>query len=413
MPSRRQFIERGLVALSVGVATPSYLLRTAYTDAPAAARLQARGARTLVVVELAGGNDGLNTVIPYADEHYYRLRPTLGIKREEGLPITPELALHPALAPLAELYRVGRLAVVQGVGYPNPNYSHFRAMEIIKTGAPDRYEPVGWLGRYLDAVAGGPEEQFTGMRVGGSVDHAMRAVQAQAPVVASAATYAIQTDNRYQGDRANRLNAFSLLNRGDAHGRAMLPLIQDTAQAAYLSSRQLAELVSAYRTPVEYPAPNGLAAGLKLMAQVITADVGLQVGYLTIGGFDTHAAQPLAHQTLLAELATAVRAFQDDLEAHEIADRVLILITSEFGRRVAENGSQGTDHGSAMPFLLAGLPVKGGVYGARPSLTDLDNGNFKHTTDFRQVYSTILTDWLRADAAAVLGADWGSLGFVT
>lgn len=410
--NRRDFMRKGLIALSLGVAPPTFLLKIAHATPAAAATLAARGVRTLVVIELAGGNDGLNTVIPYADEAYYRARPTLGIRREQAHVITEELALHPALSPVAELFKVGRMAVIQGVGYPDPNYSHFRAMEIIKSAVPERYEPIGWLGRYLDIVAGTAETSFPAVRIGGAVDHAVRADNVQFPVVANATAYAFQTDPRYNGDRTNRLNAFAALNTGDAHGRAMLPLIQDTAQAAYVSARELAEMVSAYQTPITYPERNGLAAGLKLLAQVITADVGLQVGYLTIGGFDTHANQAPQHQNLLDQYATAVRAFYDDLVAHGVDDRVIILTTSEFGRRVAENGSGGTDHGSAEPWFITGTPVKGGVYGRRPSLTDLDNGNFKFTTDFRAIYATLLRDWLKGDVAAVLGRPWETLGFV-
>ena len=410
--NRRDFSRNGLIAVSLGVAPPTFLLKAAHAKPAAAAALAARGARTLVVIELAGGNDGLNTVIPYADEAYYRARPTLGFKREEIHVITDELGLHPSLSPVADLYRAGKMAVIQGVGYPNPNYSHFRAMEIIKSAVPEQFEPVGWLGRYLDIVAGVKDTEFPAVRIGGAVDHAVRAENVQFPVIANANAYAFQTDTRYNGDRMNRLNAFAALNTGDSHGRAMLPLVQDTAQAAYVSARELAEMVSAYQTPVAYPERNGLAAGLKLLAQVITADVGLQVGYLTIGGFDTHANQRTQHQNLLDQYANAVRAFYDDLVAHGVDDRVMIMTTSEFGRRVAENGSGGTDHGSAEPWFLAGTPVKAGVYGRRPSLTDLDNGNFKYTTDFRSIYATLLDDWLKGDVAAILGRQWDTLGFV-
>ena len=437
--SRRDFIRNGLIAVSVGVAAPHVLLRTAHATPAAAARLRERAPRTLVVIECGGGNDGLNTVIPYADETYYRLRPTLAIKREDAVVLTDELAFHPALGPLADLWQTKQLAIVQGVGYPNPNFSHFRAMEIIKSAVPERYEAVGWLGRHLDlAGAGASDDPFLGVNIAGQLDQTMRSREQQTPVIASAQQYAFQTDPRFGGDRANRLNAFTLLNKGEANGKTMVPLIQDTAQAAYVSARELATLVSAYRSPVEYPgaaapaAPgmmgrgmgggmgmgmgqqqaNPLANALKLMAQVITADVGMQVGYVTIGGFDTHANQANQQRALLGQLASAVRAFQADLEAQNVADKVLILVTSEFGRRPAENGSLGTDHGSAENWLLLGASVKGAVYGARPSLTDLDNNNLKFTTDFRSIYATLLNDWLRGDARAVLGGDWPTLGFI-
>ena len=194
----------------------------------------------------------------------------------------------------------------------------------------------------------------------------------------------------------------------------MLPLLEDTANAAYTSSRELQDLVKGYASAVEYPS-SGLGNSLKLMAQVVTADVGLQVGYVTIGGFDTHAQQNNGQNSqpaLLAQVSDAIGAFLADMEAHGMADKVVVLAWSEFGRRVEENGSEGTDHGSAQPMFVVGAPVKGGLYGAYPSLTDLDNKNLKMTTDFRSVYATLLTDWLKADAAKVLQASYPTLGFV-
>ena len=410
--SRRGLIRNGLIAVSLGVAPPTFLLKTAHAKPLASEALQTNGSgRTLVVIEMAGGNDGLNTVIPFADEAYYRARPSLAIPRAEAQVLTDELALHPAMTPFAELFKMGKAAIVQGVGYPNPNYSHFRAMEIIKSGVPETYEPVGWLGRYLDIVAS-KNDHFPGVRVGGSVDHAVRSTSIQIPVIQNANAYSLQTDPRFAADRQNRLNTFNALQSGSGPDQVIVPLIQDTAETAYVSSRELADLVSRYASSVEYPQQNGLAQGLKLLAQIITANVGLQVGYVTLAGFDTHAGQLNQQRNLLGQVAGAVRAFYDDLAAHGIGDKVMVLITSEFGRRVAENGSNGTDHGSACPFFLVGDALRGGIYGARPSLTDLDNGNFRYTTDFRSIYSTVLSRWLNTDPAQVLGRSWDDLGFV-
>jgi uncharacterized protein (DUF1501 family) len=409
--SRRDLIRNGLVALSVGAASPHFLIRAAHASPRAAAALRAEGARTLIVVEMAGGNDGLNTVIPYADEAYYRVRPGLAIKREDALPISDAVALHPSMGRFKELYDLGRLAVVQGAGYPNPDYSHFRAMEIYRAADTGPYNGIGWLGRYLDATVKRHDQHFAGLSATGGVNPAVRGDDYHIPAVANAGAYQLATDPRFGGDRQNRLNAFTALNSSGDGSRTMLPLLEDTAKAAYASSRELQELVRAYSSSVEYPM-TGLGNSLKLMAQVLTANVGLQVGYVTIGGFDTHADQVNAHATLLGQVTSAVAAFLDDIAAHGLADKVVVLTMSEFGRRVEENGSRGTDHGSAQPMFVAGAPVKGGLYGRYPSLTDLDNKNLKMTTDFRSVYATVIQDWLKADARAILKGDFPTLGLV-
>jgi uncharacterized protein (DUF1501 family) len=411
--SRRDLIRNGLVALSIGAAAPHFLIRAAHASPRAAEALRAQGARSLIVVEMAGGNDGLNTVIPYADETYYRVRPQLGIPRQDALPISDSLALHPAMGALKELYEMGRLAVVNGVGYPDFNFSHFRAMEIYRSGDTGPYTGVGWLGRYLDTVvsqAGGTP--FTALVAGQpGVNPAVAGETFTPPAVQNAGAYQIATDPRHGGDRTNRLNAFTALNRTGAGDRAMLPLLEDTANAAYASSRELQDLVRSYSSSVQYP-DTSLGNSLKLMAQVVTADVGLQVGYVTKGGFDTHADQANAHRSLLEEVSGAVRAFLDDMQAHGIADRVIVLAWSEFGRRVEENGSAGTDHGSAQPMFLAGTPVKAGLYGAYPPLDDLDNRNLKMTTDFRSVYATILAGWLNTEPSGILKGNFPTLGFL-
>lgn len=409
--SRRDLIRNGLVALSVGAAAPHFLIRSAHASPRAAEALRATGTRALVVVEMAGGNDGLNTVIPYADETYYQVRPQLAIRREDALVISDSLALHPSLAALKELYDRNRLAIVQGVGYPNPTYSHFRAMEIYRSADTGPYTGMGWLGRYLDTVVKDKDHHFAGLLAAGGVNAAVNGSHYHTPSVANAAAYQFQTDPRFGGDRVNRLNAFSALNSAGADNRAMIPLLEDTATAAYASARELQELVRAYAPAVEYPMTD-IGSSLKLLAQVIGADVGLHVGYVTKGGFDTHAGQADVQRRLLQEVSDAVAAFLADMEAHGLGERVLVLMWSEFGRRVEENGSRGTDHGSAQPLFIAGSNVKGGLYGAYPSLTDLDNKNLKYSTDFRSVYATVLADWLKADPAPIVKGSYPTLGFV-
>jgi len=411
--SRRDLIRNGLVALSIGAAAPHFLIRTARTTPRAAEALRAQGSRALIVVEMAGGNDGLNTVIPYADDTYYRVRPRLAIPRTDALVINDSLALHPSLGAFKELYDMRRVAVVNGVGYPQFNFSHFRATEIYRSGDTGPYTGVGWLGRYLDAVVSQAEDvPFTALVAGQpGVNPAVTGDVFKPPAVQAVDAYQIRTDPAQSGDRANRLNAFTALNYVDADHRGMLPLLEETANTAYSSSRELQELVRSYASSVQYP-DTALGNSLKLMAQVVTADVGLQVGYVSKSGFDTHADQSSAQRDLLQEVSDGIRAFLDDMEAHGIADRVIVLVWSEFGRRVEENGSAGTDHGSAQPMFVAGLPVKGGLYGAYPSLDDLDNRNLKMTIDFRSVYATILSNWLGAEPAVILRGDYPDLGFI-
>lgn len=409
--SRRGLIRNGLVALSVGAAAPHYLIRSAHASPGAAEALKAKRTKALIVVEMAGGNDGLNTLIPYADDNYYRLRPQLGIQRADALPVSDQLAFHPAMGKLKELFDRGQLAVVQGVGYPSFNFSHFRAMEIYRSADTGPYSGVGWLGRYLDSVVSQAEGNFTGLTVANGVNPAVSGEVYKIPAVAAAATYQLATDPRYGGDRGNRLNAFTALNTTGSNERAMLPLLEDTANAAYASSRELQELVKAYAPAAEYPS-SGLGNSLKLMAQVVTADVGLQVGYVAIGGFDTHADQANVQQTLLQQVSDGVSAFLADMDAHGMADNVVVMTMSEFGRRVEENGSRGTDHGSAQPMFGAGKPIKGGFYGSYPSLTDLDNRNLKFTTDFRSVYATVLEDWLGTSSGPLLQGSFPNLKFV-
>jgi len=409
--SRRDLIRNGLVALSVGAASPHFLLRAVHAAPRPAEALRASAAKSLIVVEMAGGNDGINTLIPFASETYYRARPQLAIQRAEALAISDEVALHPAMGRIKELYDRGMVAAIQGVGYPDFNFSHFRAMEIYRSGDTGIYNGIGWLGRYLDATVKAKDDLFAGMVVANGVNPAMAGDHFHTPAIASAPAYQLATDPRYNGDRTNRLNAFTALNQVDANNRVMLPLLEDTANAAYASSRELQELVKGYNSSVAY-ANNGLGNSLKLMAQVVTADVGLNVGYVTVGGFDTHSGQANAQRTLLQQVSDGVGAFLEDMEAHGWGERVIVLVLSEFGRRVEENGSQGTDHGSAQPWFVAGRPVKGGLYGAYPSLTELDNKNLRMTTDFRSVYATLLRGWLGADAATILKGNFPDLGFV-
>jgi uncharacterized protein (DUF1501 family) len=351
------------------------------------------------VVQLGGGNDGLNTIVPVGDDDYYRARPTLAIPRGEAVGLVDGLAVHPSLAALKPLFEARRLAVVQGVGYPNPNRSHFRAMDIWQTGAPERYEGSGWLGRYLDAQCCGEQPRGPiATAIGDGTPHAYWNEHVLVPSIPDLGHFQLEAEPR---DRQGTLDAFRMVYEDDEAAGQYESLIRRVGADALASSEELKRIASAYRAAVPYP-QSQLASGLQLVAQLVSADLGTRVFYVPMGGFDTHAGQKSTHARLLKELGEGLAAFQRDLEAHGQADRVLTMTFSEFGRRVAENASGGTDHGAAEPMLLLG-PIRGGLVGDHPSLTDLDHGDLKHAIDFRAVYASVLERWLGASAEAVLG----------
>jgi uncharacterized protein (DUF1501 family) len=411
MPTRREFLSKGLMLVSVGFAAPAFLAKTGYA-APEMGSSRAVPSRgILVVVQLSGGNDGLNTVVPYRDPLYSQLRPQLGLPEGEVLPLDGALGLHPALAPLKARFDAGQLAVVRGVGYPNPDRSHFRSMDVWQTAEPTAYAQSGWLGRYLSGCQCGAGSQAGGVAVGQTLPRAFWTESVFVPALTSLEGYRFQTDPRWPADRDAKIRTLQAL---DARHEAIRPYAEFLGQQslnALASADELQHVASAWQTPVNYP-ENGFARGLKAVGRLIAGDLGARVYYVQLGGFDTHAQQKNTQQRLLDQLATGLDAFQNDLEAMSQADRVLTMTFSEFGRRVRENGSQGTDHGTAEPMFLLGAGLKGGLYGQQPALDDLDNGDLRYQVDFRAVYATALERWLGANAETVLGARYPLLDFV-
>lgn len=369
MLTRRSFLKSSsVVALSATV--PLFLPRSAVGATPD------KDARVLVVVELDGGNDALNTVVPHADAEYAKLRPKLKLDPTRLLKLTDSVGLHPALKPLDELLAAGRLAVLPGVGYPNPNRSHFESMAAWHTARfdADGQKGYGWLGRALDPTAG---SLFS---VGTDVPAALRGRRSSAvafkrieevllsdPVATKAGT---------GPEPADDLLAFVRRQAVDAHAAA------DT----------LAKL-SGDKAGPSYP-PTELAERLKLVAKLLKAGVGARVFYTQQGGYDTHSQQQFSHSNLLNEFAGAAAAFFADLKGSKLDDRVTLLSFSEFGRTIRENGSAGTDHGTAGACFVAGPTVKGGLVGTMPSLTELEKGEPTMTADFRGVYNAVLADWM-------------------
>ncbi|GMV98494.1 MAG: DUF1501 domain-containing protein [Phycisphaerae bacterium] len=387
--TRREFIAGGTSLLASGLTLPAFLNRTAV----AAARAKA-GERILVVVQLTGGNDGLNTVIPCRDDEYHKARPTLAVPKDRVLRLDDDLGLHPDMTGLKKLFDAGRLCVVNNVGYPNPDRSHFRSMDIWHTAALQPEEARdGWLGRVVDRQArpGGPPPALHLDE--GSLPLALHSRTQPVPSIPSLEAFRLSA-------RAGELEQAIAAGRSGASDDLLF--VQRTAIASCANARRIEQAAADETRQASYP-PTRLAGRLKQIAQLIGADLGPRIYYTSIGGFDTHAQQALAHGPLLKDLSDALAAFDADLQARGLADRVLLMTFSEFGRRVKENGSRGTDHGAAAPLFVAGPACRAGIVGGRPDLDHLQDGDVPHRIDFRSVYATILTDWLELKADEILG----------
>jgi uncharacterized protein (DUF1501 family) len=408
MSSRRQFLVQGVGGFAGFLAIDSIFARAARaaTETPA---VGSASGRSLVVVNLQGGNDGLNTLVPYGDPTYYSVRPTINIPQDQVVKLDSMLGLNPQLSALKPLYDQQRIAILQGVHYPNPNLSHFRSTEIWQTAAPEKYVDTGWAGRYLDAQGKGePPNLFAGVAVGPVLPKMMIAERTDVPTIADLRGF------KFNGARDEQAQADKILG-GDGFKYPFqspyLQLVQDVETHAHAASNELPHLVSGYKPAVEYP-KTPFGQGLNLIAGVINANVGTKVFYISLGSFDTHVGQRARQDVLLEQLASGVTAFYQDLAAHSADDKVLTMTFSEFGRRVGENANRGTDHGTAAPMFLVGGNAKGGIYGDHPSLTDLDYGNLKWHTDFRSVYATVLERWLGIGSTPILGSQFATLGMV-
>lgn len=401
--TRRQFLastfgSATLVSLSSGV--PGFLLQ-------ASAEERAKtGDQVLVVVQLTGGNDGLNTVVPYADDVYQRSRKTLAIPASSVLKIDDYLGFHPSLQGFARLLENQRLSIVQGVGYPDPDRSHFSSMDIWhtarRTPGPN---PLGWLGRYLDDALKGRAGDVPALHLGPEDQPlALASEEVHATSVQSIERFKLEFGRGGQVRRAIE-QAVSAKRDGSDD---LLSFVQDNTASALVSSERVEEVIGQYKTPVEYP-KSDLGKKLSTIAQMIDSGMSTRVYYVALDGFDTHSTQDAAHAGLLTQLGDAASAFYEDLAHHDHADRVLTLSFSEFGRRVEENASKGTDHGAAAPMFLMGGRVKPGPFGKHPSLKDLVDGDLKHHTDFRQVYATVLEDWLSWNSETILGGKYDKL----
>jgi uncharacterized protein (DUF1501 family) len=406
--TRRHLITRGALLVTSGLLAPSFITRTALALDPTTGGTSVtidptKKNKILVVLQLSGGNDGVNTLIPFADPEYARLRPTLGIAQQDVLKLNDSVGLHPSLAKLKTLYDQGRVAVIQGVGYPNPNRSHFRSMDIWHSARPDTFERSGWLGRYVSACQCAQDQALPAMSVGSELNTMFWTETTLVPAVASIGAYSFLTDTKYKNDRTFQLQTLENIYSQAGNWSSYEALIRRGTVNALSGADALAAVAANYQTPVKYPANNGLANQLKMVAQVINGGLGTRLFSVSMGGFDTHANQKDNHARLLLQMSEAVDAFVQDLANMGKQDDVVIMVFSEFGRRLKQNGSAGTDHGTAEPMFIIGNGIRGGLYGSYPSLTDLDNGDLKFTADFRSVYAGILKDHVGADPTAILG----------
>ena len=413
--SRRRFMRHGMAFASLAATTPLFLERSARgiagpEDMLTSSRPGVPEDHVLVVVQLSGGNDGLNTVVPYGDAAYHRLRPRLRVGEPgsgDGAAMALDeklgLGLHPSMRGFKELMDKGVASVVQGVGYPNPNRSHFTSMDIWHSADPEA-RGTGWLGRYFDNQCSGSPGPLDAVSMGNRAPLAMMGSSIQ-PVSFESPDRFAWTGGEVHRDLEDPYQ--EIARAGELPGTEDHPhlgFLTRTSLDAQVASDELTR-AAAGKPLVSWPR-GPLASQLRTVSAMLRADLKTRVFYVSLGGFDTHAGQPGRHAQLLRQVGDSLEAFQNELTAQGDSGRVLTMVFSEFGRRVAQNASQGTDHGTAAPMFMVGDMVRPGVLGTHPSLTDLDSGDLKFTVDFRNVYAGVLRDWMGCDPASVLRGNW-------
>lgn len=398
MFTRRQVIKTGVSCTVAGVMANMGLLDSIFAAGIGDSPPNKNGSnRSLIVIQLKGGNDGLNTVVPYGDGRYYDARPELAIPEERVLPLTNKFGLHPSLSEIKSLWDQGHVAIIQGVGYPNQSFSHFQSQHIWKTADPFSRKSDGgdgWLGRQLANLPSKDFNWFKGISLGKTYPISPMATEELAlPAIKNLRSYQLAGQSSDFKTSNFNLNILQSLYQQSDDFDPYTHHLSATLQGALSTSATLNDSYNNYSPLANYPAGN-FGQELKLLASTITENLGVRVAHLTIKGFDTHADEPTRHSELLKELSEGISAFYQDLQRHELDREVIIMTWSEFGRRVAMNGSYGTDHGSAAPLFIIGTSIQGGLYGDHPNLGNLEKGNLTFTTDFRSVYRTVLEDWL-------------------
>jgi uncharacterized protein (DUF1501 family) len=431
MKTRRDFLRSTVLGASAAWTVPMFIDRT-FGQLHEGARdlavqpVTGKDGTILVVLQLAGGNDGLNTLVPFGDDAYHRARPRLAKKPKDIIKLNDHLGLNAAMPFLSSLFNEGDLGIVQGVGYPNPNRSHFVSTSIWETADTTNRSSTGWLGRYFDNACPGADPTV-GISFNKTQPEAFGAVKNPGVCLNSPELYRWIYGG---GEKAQAEEFFADLNQPDAptdggsiampaggkpggiSGEGNLAFLERVALDARVSSAKILELAAKHKTTVRYEG-TPIARNLNLVSRMIAGGMPTRVYYVSHGGFDTHNQQQNSHDRLLGQLDSALKSFFADLKQQGNDKRVVIMTFSEFGRRVSENSSAGTDHGKASCLFLAGPAIKGGLHGTQPSLTDLSEGDIKHTVDFRSIYGTVLSDWLKApDVKPILGANYPKMGLI-
>ena len=398
MPATRRDFLKGSVLASSLLFVPKFLHAL---DRQNVQKLSSSNGRRLVVVQLGGGNDGLNTVIPYENDLYYNARPTLGIRPQSGiLTLDKGLGFNPRMTGLKNLFDQGQLAVLNSVGYPNPDRSHFRSMDIWQSAsAADQYVGTGWLGRYLDASCAGGQLPYDALEVDDTLSLAMKGAQRKGLAVKNPAKLHQITHNQF----------IAQVGKEPGAGSSELDYLYKTLAETTSSADYLYETAKVYQSKTAYPNTE-FGQNLRTTAELINSGIESRVFYVSLAGFDTHVRQQQQQGKLLTNLSAGLSAFTADLQQAGNLNNTLVMTFSEFGRRVDQNASNGTDHGTANNVLLLGGALKTpGIVNDAPNLADLDQGDLKYQLDFRSVYATVLRDWLGADDTAILGSEFARL----
>lgn len=394
--NRRNFLKQSGFAAAGSLLVPRFV--SAFNNSPIGLN-----DKKLVIIQLSGGNDGLNTIIPYRNDHYYELRPKIAIPKSEVLKVSDELGFHPAMEALRPIYDEGNLSIINNVGYPNPSLSHFRAMDIWQTGSgSEEFLSHGWIGRYLDSNCQNGEV-YDAIEMDDTLSMALKGEKQTGIAV---------RDPRMLYRLSNKSKIDETHFKPNARKEENLNYLYKTMESTMSSAEYIHAQSKIYKSSLSYPT-TGLGHSLQLIAQLLISRIKTKVFYVSLSGFDTHAHQPYRQRDLLKTYAEAVKVFTDDLKKNNVLEDTLIITFSEFGRRVKENASKGTDHGKANNmFVMGGKLKEAGFYNETPNLKELDNGNLQHTIDFRQVYATALDNWLKADSSAILGQQFNTLNLV-
>jgi uncharacterized protein (DUF1501 family) len=440
--TRREFLRSTVLGSALSWTVPAFLANTLTALQSQAADsatqiVTGKDSTILVVLQMAGGNDGINTVVPYSSDFYHKARPRIGLSGDKLIKLNDDIAFNSALSGFKNLYDSGNLAVVQGVGYPNPNRSHFRSTEIWQTAsASDRVEKYGWIGRYFDNACPGADPTV-GVTIGSQLPEAFFAKQPNGICLTNPQNYRFQSNGNATEESYRKLNELEMSNPAADGGPDMAPgdnsggsigslaagmpmqggsaidFISRTALDAQMSSDKVRAIAAKVQNLATYPGSQ-LGNSLKLVAKLIGGGLPTRVYYVSQGGYDTHTNQINSQTRLLQDLGDSTKSFVEDMRAQGNMQRVLVMTFSEFGRRVSENANGGTDHGAAAPMFIVGDKVKAGLLGKYPSLApqDLYQGDIKYNVDFRNVYASVLENWLKTKSAPILGKQFEPLALV-